>query len=171
MTWSEAATWDSTTAPPPRRGGTQTPRMEPGLHNTYTTRTQSYLMVGVGAGTQTTHLSKYDNNKLYQAQAARTQNITPVWSRRLYCYFLCVCVCVCGFVSQHNRKPNHTLYTPTEGLSSGLQTCAERKRTRIKPKTRIMFSSGLHSVYCQSLWKIREGKQGGRFCVSFSFFF
>lgn len=69
MTWNAAATWiyrlllleDST----------QTHKMEPGLHNTYTTL-QSYLMVGVGAGIQTSHLSKY-NNKLYQAQTAHTK--------------------------------------------------------------------------------------------------
>lgn len=72
-------------------------------------------MVGVRAGTQTAHLSKY-NDKLHQAQATHKTSL------------LLSEIGIVFVVSLHNTietKPTHILYIPTKCLSSGLQTSTE----------------------------------------------
>lgn len=86
MTWN--CDVNLTTAPP--RG--QHTDTEDGTR--VTQHLQSYLMVGVG--TQTAHLSKY-NNKLYQAQTAHTKHHS--------CLKWAFLLCFCGFIAQQKLNP------------------------------------------------------------------
>lgn len=147
---------NSTTAPPWGQH-TRHWRWNQG-YTTLTQHLQSYLMVGVGAGIQTTHLSKY-NNKLYQAQTTRTKTSLLLSE---------IGVSIVFMVSLHitiKTKPTHILCIPNKCLSSELQTCTELKLKKTPKNTNVQYFSGLHSVYCQSLWKIREGKHISMSCV------
>lgn len=76
-------------------------------------------MEGVWAGTQTAHLSKYNNNnKLYQAQTTHKTSLL----------LSDIGVSIVFMVSLHDTietKPTHILYIPIKCLSLGRQTGTE----------------------------------------------